>query len=345
MDDRPRAEELARSFRDSPEAARRLCTLIGTSRLTADLLQRNVDLVARLPDVEQLRTQSKRLLVEKAARSLSWREGEGRQQAALQRWKGRNLLGVMARDILGSAGVAEVGHDVTVIAEAALEVALQAVEPAVPFSVIALGRFGGGELSYASDLDIIFAFEGAAPDDHAEGLRVASAVRRFMQGATPASRLWEVDVDLRPEGKQGLLARSVEGYRRYFAGWALMWERQAMMRARPVAGDHGVAAALMDVLDEHVWQRRPHDRRRARDPAAQGPHRARAHPGGRRPAVPPQARPGLAVRRGVDGAAAPADPRRAGDRHHGGARPPAGRRACSTPPTTPCWRRRTGSAS
>ncbi len=255
VDERARAEELARAFRESPEAARRLCTLVGTSRLTADILQRNVDLVARLPDAAQLGTQPKGVLVAKASRALSWREGESRQQAALLRWKGRNLLGVMARDILGSAGVAEVGHDVTVVAEAALEVALQAVEPKVPFAVVALGRFGGGELSYASDLDIVFVFEGAAPDDHAEGLRVASAVRRFMQGATPATRLWEIDVDLRPEGKQGLLARSVEGYRRYFADWALMWERQAMMRARPVAGDRQVAGALMDVLDEHVWQR------------------------------------------------------------------------------------------
>ena len=139
------------------------------------------------------------------------------------------------------------------MAEAALEVALEAVRPTVPFAVIALGRFGGAELSYASDLDLVFAFEGTAADDHAEGLRVASALRRFMQGATPATRLWAVDVDLRPEGKQGLLARSVEGYRRYFADWALMWERQAMLRARPVAGDAGVAAAFMDVLDEHVW--------------------------------------------------------------------------------------------
>jgi len=101
----------------------------------------------------------------------------------------------------------------------------------------------------------VFAFEGTEPDDHVEGLRVASALRRFMQGATPATRLWEMDVDLRPEGKQGLLARSVEGYRRYFADWALVWERQAMLRARPVAGDVGVAAAFMDVLDEHVWGR------------------------------------------------------------------------------------------
>jgi [glutamine synthetase] adenylyltransferase / [glutamine synthetase]-adenylyl-L-tyrosine phosphorylase len=253
--DRGRAEELARSFRESPEAARRLCALIGTSRVTADIIQRNLDLVARLPANDLLRTQPKADLVEKAGRALSWREGATRQQAALLRWKARNLLGVMARDILGSADVATVGHDITVVAEAALEVALQAVEPTVPFAVIAMGRFGGAELSYGSDLDLVFAFEGAEPDDHAEGLRVASALRRFMQGATPATRLWDMDVDLRPEGKQGLLARSVEGYRRYFADWALVWERQAMLRARPVAGDEAVAAAFMGVLDEHVWGR------------------------------------------------------------------------------------------
>ncbi len=253
--DRGRAEELARSFRESPEAARRLCALIGTSRLTADIIQRNADLVARLPANGQLLTKPKAELVEKAGRALSWRDGETRQQAALLRWKARNLLGVMARDILGTADVATVGYDITVVAEAALEVALQAVRPGVPFAVIALGRFGGAELSYASDLDLVFAFEGTEPDDHVEGLRVASALRRFMQGATPATRLWEMDVDLRPEGKQGLLARSVEGYRRYFADWALVWERQAMLRARPVAGDAGVAAAFMDVLEEHVWDR------------------------------------------------------------------------------------------
>jgi glutamate-ammonia-ligase adenylyltransferase len=76
-----------------------------------------------------------------------------------------------------------------------------------------------------------------------------------MQGATPAMRLWSVDVDLRPEGKQGLLARSVEGYRAYFDRYALVWERQAMARARPVAGDTDVAASFLALLDEAVWKR------------------------------------------------------------------------------------------
>jgi glutamate-ammonia-ligase adenylyltransferase len=251
--ERERAEELARTFRESPEAARRLCLLIGTSRLTADIIQRNLDLVARLPDTERLATKPKAKLVDTAEQAIAWRDGVARQQAALLRWKGRNLCGVMARDLLGHADVTEVGHDMSVVAEASLEVALRAVEPKVPFAVIALGRFGGAELSYASDLDVVFAFEGAEPDDHAEGIRVATALRRFMQGVTPATRLWEIDVDLRPEGRQGLLARSVEGYRQYFARWALVWERQAMLRARPVAGHADVAAAFMDVVDEYVW--------------------------------------------------------------------------------------------
>ena len=251
--DRQRAEALTRTFRESPEAARRLATLVGTSRLPADILQRNIDLVARLPDAHLLRTHPKPELVDAAVRALAWRETETRQQAALLRWKHRNLLGVIARDVLEGDDVAVIGHDITTIAEAAVEAALVSVAPKVPFAVVALGRFGGAELSYASDLDLVFVFEGAAADDTAEGLRAATDLRRFLQGATPATRLWSVDVDLRPEGKQGLLARSVEGYRAYFERWAAVWERQAMARARPVAGDADVSAALLRVLADAVW--------------------------------------------------------------------------------------------
>jgi glutamate-ammonia-ligase adenylyltransferase len=253
--ERNRSEALARTFRESPETARQLCCLVGTSRLAADILQRNIDLVARLPDPVRLGTRPRPDLIDAAAGALAWREGESRQQAALLRWKHRNLLGVIARDVLADADVAVVGHDISTIAEAALEVALRTVGPKVPFAVMALGRFGGAELSYASDLDLVFVFDGSSTDETAEGLRVATDLRRFMQGETPATRLWSVDVDLRPEGKQGLLARSVEGYRVYFDRYALVWERQAMARARPVAGDADVAAAFLALLDEAVWNR------------------------------------------------------------------------------------------
>ncbi len=253
VDDRDRAESLTRIFRESPEAARRLCLLAGTSRSVSDLLQRNLDVIARLPDVDQLRTRERDELVASAALAVDLRPEPARRQAALRRWKERHLLGVIARDLLGEADIDRVGGDLSAIADAALEVALDGLEPTIPFAVIALGRYGGEELSYASDLDVVFAYDGSSPDHAEEGLRLATGLRRVVQGAEPASRLWEVDVDLRPEGKQGLLARSLDGYATYFRSWALVWERQAMLRARPVAGDAEVGRRFVGLLDDFVW--------------------------------------------------------------------------------------------
>jgi glutamate-ammonia-ligase adenylyltransferase len=250
-----RSTELASLFRDSPEAARRVCALIGASGMVADAVMHNPDLIARLPDFEQLRTRPKPALVESARKALAWRDDVDERQSGLRRWKERHLVGITARDVLGEADVATVGRDVSALAEASLEVALEALDASLPFAVIALGRFGGAELSYASDLDVLFVYEGPTPADFAEAEKLATAVRRFVGGATPSARLWEVDADLRPEGKQGPLARSVEGFATYFSRWALVWERQAMIRARPVAGDMALAERFMALLDDFVWGR------------------------------------------------------------------------------------------
>ena len=252
--DRRRAEELTRSFRESPESARNLCLLVGTTRLAAETLQRDVELVDRLPHVEQLRTLPKVELVERARRAIEWRDEVPDRQRALKRWKERHLLGVIARDVLHGAPVAKVDADITALAEASLEVALASVAPKVPFAVIALGRFAGGELSYASDLDVVLAYDGTTPADFEEATRTAMGLRRFVDGATPAERIWDLDLDLRPEGKQGPVARSLDGYAKYFHRWALAWERQAMARARPVAGDPDVAARFMALLEDFVWE-------------------------------------------------------------------------------------------
>ena len=172
----------------------------------------------------------------------------------MRRWKDRHLLGVIGRDVLHGGSVADVGAGVTAIAEASLEGALGAFASTLPLAVIALGRFGGAELSYASDLDVVFVYEGATPTDFEEATRLAMGVRRFVAGPTPAERIWSVDLDLRPEGKQGPVARSVDGYATYFQRWAHVWERQAMLRARPVAGDRDVARRFMALLEEFVWQ-------------------------------------------------------------------------------------------
>ncbi len=160
---------------------------------------------------------------------------------------------MIARDVLHGAAISEVGAGISAIAEASVEAALEAVGSALPFAVVALGRFGGSELSYASDLDVVFVYDGTTATDYEEAMRLAMSLRRFLAGSTPTERIWEIDLDLRPEGTRGPLARSLDAYAAYFRRWALVWERQAMLRARPVAGDGVVAQRFMELLEEFVW--------------------------------------------------------------------------------------------
>ncbi|HEY5153306.1 MAG TPA: putative nucleotidyltransferase substrate binding domain-containing protein, partial [Acidimicrobiales bacterium] len=244
---------LVEAFRESPDAARRLCQILGTSRLLGDTLARNPDLVARLPFTERLQTQPRDELVAGAARVIAWRGAASEQHDALHRWFDRHLFGIAARDVLGFADVRQVGRDLTRLAEATLDSALAVLDPQIPFAVIALGRFGGGELSYASDLDMIFVYDGAGSGAITEANRVATGLQRFVGGATPAERIALIDADLRPEGRQGPLARSLEGFASYWEHYAEVWERQAMTRARPVAGDPALGERLIDQLAARVW--------------------------------------------------------------------------------------------
>lgn len=245
--------QILEAFRESPEVARRLCTLAGTSRMLADIIARNPDLVARLPDEARLLTKPRAELVTSALEATAWRSDESERHDALRRWKDRHLLGIAARDIFGLSGVDRVGRDLTALAEATLDAALQPMEPTVPVAVIGLGRFGGGELSYGSDLDLIFVHGGETAADAEEANRIVSRLIKFIAGTTPADRIFEIDTDLRPEGKAGVLVRSLEGFRSYWEDSAQSWERLAMVRARTVAGDAELGTRLLTMLDGRVW--------------------------------------------------------------------------------------------
>ncbi len=247
-----RSTELARTFRESPESARRLCTVVGTSALVADILARNPDLVPALGDDRALGRRDRAELVDTASALVSRRDAD-HVDIGLRRFKEREVATIAGRDLLGRARVAETGADLAAVAEAAVAVALEAVEPTVPFAVVAMGRFGGAELSYASDLDLLFVFEGGDGADDAEAERVATSLLRLVTGSTPARRIFQVDLTLRPEGRQGALARTVEAYEAYFERWAAVWERQAMIRTRPVAGDLALGQRLVTALHPRVW--------------------------------------------------------------------------------------------
>ena len=278
VNDPRRSAEFTGVFRESPEAARRLCHLVGTTRLAADTLQRNPDLVARLPDPARLVTRERADLVESATLALGWRDELEQRQRALRRWKDRHLLGVIARDVLHGSPVADVGAGVTAIAEASLEAALGAFGSSLPLAVIALGRFGGAELSYASDLDVVFVYEGSAPSDFEEATRLAMDLRRFVAGATPAERIWND----RPRpaaggqaGAGGPVGRGLRGVlppvgpRVGAPGDAP--RPSGRRRPRRGAAVHGAAGGVR--LGARAVRRR-----RPRDPPDEGPHRAGTDP-------------------------------------------------------------------
>jgi glutamate-ammonia-ligase adenylyltransferase len=121
----------------------------------------------------------------------------------------------------------------------------------MPFSIVGMGRLGASEMSYASDLDLLFVYEGADDD----GEDVAESLLRLMHGPSPAQRVAAIDLGLRPEGGQGRLARDLHGYAAYFDRWAETWERQALTRARIVAGHPDLGARFMALVNDFVWGR------------------------------------------------------------------------------------------
>ena len=245
------------TFRESPEAARRLCVLLGSSRVLAQSISHNPELIAVFADRETPEPSSSDDLLSEAQLRLEQRDPES-QRSQLIRLREEQTVKIAARDLLDFDDVSKTGRELSGLAEALLEASLKAVGTGVPFCVIGLGRFGGAELSYASDLDVLFVFDDSSGDARvsaAEGQRTADELFRFVRGPSPAQQLAPLDLGLRPEGGQGRLTRPLHGYATYFARWAQTWERQAMLRARVVAGDRELGARFLAMVESFVFDR------------------------------------------------------------------------------------------
>ena len=177
----------------------------------------------------------------------------------------RDLLTALAADDLtGVRGVAGTAERLADLAAAALEAALAVARAALPaaaaaarLAVIGLGKTGGRELNYVSDVDVVFVAEAAPGVDEREGLaaatRLAGELIRVCGEPGEAPALWQVDVGLRPEGRSGALVRTLASHLAYYERWAATWEFQALLKARPVAGDPALGAAYCDGVAPLVW--------------------------------------------------------------------------------------------
>jgi glutamate-ammonia-ligase adenylyltransferase len=248
-----RASALARTFRETPIAAERTVRLLGSSRVLGLALHRQPEFVEALADDATLDTTPDRdELVAEALDTLVWREDEAGRRAGLRRFKRRHLLRIGARDLVGGVDVSVVGGELSRLADACVEAALQSLEPSMPFAVIGMGRLGGGELSYASDIDVLFVYDGTGAAAFTAAEQTATRLMRAIGETTAEGQTFRIDAGLRPEGRAGPLTRSIDGYAAYYERWAHVWEYQALLRARPVAGDRELGARFLDLAATHV---------------------------------------------------------------------------------------------
>ncbi|HEV2371380.1 MAG TPA: bifunctional [glutamine synthetase] adenylyltransferase/[glutamine synthetase]-adenylyl-L-tyrosine phosphorylase [Streptosporangiaceae bacterium] len=171
----------------------------------------------------------------------------------------RRLLSLAARDLTGEATLDQVAAELADLAAAALEAALavarsQLTASAAPcrLAVVAMGKCGARELNYASDVDVVFVAEPESALGTAT--RLATGLINVCSQSTTEGPLFPVDPNLRPEGRDGPLVRTLASYRAYYQRWAKTWEFQALLKARPVAGDRGLGQDAVDALGPLVWQ-------------------------------------------------------------------------------------------
>ncbi|MFF7947398.1 bifunctional [glutamine synthetase] adenylyltransferase/[glutamine synthetase]-adenylyl-L-tyrosine phosphorylase [Streptomyces griseorubiginosus] len=177
----------------------------------------------------------------------------------------RCLLSIAARDVCGTTDLAETAAELADLATATLRAALAMANAAAPedadmcrLAVIAMGKCGGHELNYVSDVDVIFVAETADGADEGKALRaatkLASHMMRICSETTVEGSIWPVDANLRPEGRNGPLVRTLSSHLAYYQRWAKTWEFQALLKARPVAGDLELGESYVEALQPLVWK-------------------------------------------------------------------------------------------
>jgi glutamate-ammonia-ligase adenylyltransferase len=262
-----------RLLRDEGPVAMRLARLLGLSRYVADLLVRDPEALRLLADAGELRPRSRESLIEGFLAAADRHFGAGAAVSAVRASRRRELFRIACADLLGSLshgasvdrvappelhlGPAAVGQALADLTDATLNAALLAAKSRMraadlPFAIIGMGRLGGSELSYSSDADVLFVYEptGGMPEDvaSARAHQIAEELRRLLSAPAPEPPLG-IDADLRPEGRQGPLVRSLAAYERYYASWSVIWEAQALLRARFVCGDAELGERFVALAD------------------------------------------------------------------------------------------------
>jgi len=254
-----------RLLRDEGLVAQRLMRLLGTSALVPDLLVRAPEVLRLLAapiagQVDELTKDPAEVAASLLATVARQHDPNG-AAATARSLRRHEMLRVACADLLGKLDTPQVCAALSAVWVAVLQATLHSVErtlagggstPPARIAVIGMGRLGGAELGYGSDADVMFvceAFDGHADHEAVKyATSVAETVRRRLAAPSPDPAL-VVDADLRPEGRQGALVRTLASYRSYYARWSEAWEAQALLRATVVAGDADLGRRFLEMVD------------------------------------------------------------------------------------------------
>ena len=252
-------------LRDSKAAAERLCHVLANSRLIADLLEVSPESVAWLGHDKDLVPVTFEAQWQEITAKMSRHSDPESAMRLIRLIRRRETLRIAIADSAGLLNQDEVGAALADTDRAAVLGALRVAEGVVSANgplktavlVVAMGRQGGREIGYGSDADVMYvhrALPGFSEEEAQEQAsrivaKVSNLLTQPLKPAIMAERVLQVDADLRPEGKNGAMVRSLDSFAEYYRRWSLIWEAQALLRARPMAGDDALAADFMELIN------------------------------------------------------------------------------------------------
>ncbi len=263
---------------DDEGSSMRLLSVLGASRALGDHLMRHPEQWRELTDPTLGSTRSPAYVMRASlldavgadpldAAPVATLDDAGAVDALRVEYR-RILLRLAARDLAHEVGVDDVAAELSDLAAGTLDAALAVARARVGeasalcrIAVVAMGKCGGHELNYVSDVDVIFVAEPCEdcdPDEEQNALRTASQLAtqlmRVCSDHTGEGTIWPVDAGLRPEGRSGPLVRTIASHRGYYERWAKPWEFQALLKARAVAGDLPLGQEFVTMVDPMIWR-------------------------------------------------------------------------------------------
>lgn len=242
---------------DDPQAFEWLARLLAASSYIAETLRRNPEWTYWLTRPEHLFAVRRRdALIDLARSSAESFRGTDKALDALRRFRRREALRIAAQDVLRIGDVREITQQLSHLADAVMDCVYEILMRDFPapacLAIMALGKLGGSELNFSSDIDIVFVH---SQEDEPGALRCARRIVKALNDHSPEGRLYRVDLRLRPMGQSGEISYSIDAYRHYFQTWADTTDRLALLKCRAAAGDPALGASFSSMVKNFVYRR------------------------------------------------------------------------------------------